>query len=164
MSFLKKDAGARAPDLHPAAPAPMSRSTGHPTMSSSLVSPTPAAPHDAVLEGAIGAVESRLAALGEALIERDTVAIDLHSTELHRALATAVASFAQAARKGSLPHALRLRLASTSGKVAAQRESLARATAALDRAIDVLLPNSGGSLYSTFGAGERSARGGSILA
>ena len=39
-----------------------------------------------------------------------------------------------------MPPALRRRLASASGQVAAQRESLARATAALDRAIDVLLP------------------------
>ena len=68
------------------------------------------------------------------------VGIDLHAAELHRALASAVTQFSDAAKSGPLPPALRHRLASASGQVAAQRESLARATAALDRAIDVLLP------------------------
>jgi hypothetical protein len=63
-----------------------------------------------------------------------------------------------------VPPALRHRLARTSGQVAAQRESLARATAALDRAIDVLMPREGAALYSTFGGSERSARGGALLA
>jgi hypothetical protein len=57
-----------------------------------------------------------------------------------------------------------MRLASASGQVAAQRESLARATAALDRAIDVLLPRDNAGLYSTLGATDRSARGGVIQA
>ena len=84
--------------------------------------------------------KSRLAALGEALRARDAAGIDLHAVELHRALASAVSQFSDAARNGPLPPALRDRLAQASGQVAAQRESLARATAALDRAIDVLLP------------------------
>jgi hypothetical protein len=63
-----------------------------------------------------------------------------------------------------LPPALRHRLASASGQVAAQRESLARATAALDRAIDVLIPRDGAALYSTHGGADRGARGGSVVA
>ena len=86
------------------------------------------------------------------------------ATELHRALARAVDCFVRAAREGSVPLALRHRLANTSGQVAAQRESLARATAALDRAIDVLMPHDSPALYSTFGANERSTRGGALLA
>ena len=39
------------------------------------------------------------------------------------------------------PRSLRRRLALTSGQVAAQREAVARASSALDRAIDVLLPD-----------------------
>ena len=116
------------------------------------------------LETALAAVEQRLSALGMALCVRDTVGIDLHSTELHRALAAAVDQFALAARCGSVPPALRHRLANTSGQVAAQRESLARATAALDRAIDVLMPREGTALYSTFGGTDRGSRGGSVLA
>lgn len=116
------------------------------------------------LEIALAAVEHRLSALGMALCVRDTVGIDLHATELHRALAVAVDQFALAARRGSVPPALRHRLANTSGQVAAQRESLARATAALDRAIDVLMPRDSAALYSTFGSADRAPRGGSVLA
>ena len=131
---------------------------------SSLV-PDRSAPHSSSdLETALAAVEHRLSALGVALCVRDTVGIDLHATELHRALAAAVDQFAQAARRGSVPPDLRHRLASTSGQVAAQRESLARATAALDRAIDVLMPRDSATLYSTLGSTERGGRGGSVLA
>ena len=98
------------------------------------------------LEEALASVEARLAALGDALRARDSAGIDTHATELHRALATAVDCFARASRNGPVPPALRHRLASTSGLVAAQRESLARATAALDRAIDVLMPRDAATL------------------
>jgi hypothetical protein len=47
--------------------------------------------------------------------------------------------------------------------VAAQRESLARATAALDRAIDVLLPRDGSVVYSAYGA-ERVIKSGVVRA
>lgn len=127
------------------------------------VFPTYAARLDADLETTVGAVELRLAALGEALRERDNPGIDLHATELHRALATAVDHFAQAARTGTLPASLRLRLASASGKVAAHREALGRATAALDRAIEVLIPRDT-SLYSTRGAAADRRLGGAIQA
>lgn len=94
-----------------------------------------------VLEDAVGAIESQLAQLGRALRDRDVPAIETHSQELQRALAGAVQRFSQAAREpGGVSPTLRHRLALASGQVAAQRESLARATAALDRAIDVLLP------------------------
>jgi hypothetical protein len=116
------------------------------------------------LEAALAAVEHRLSALGVALCVRDTVGIELNASELHRALAMAVDQFARAARRGSVPPELRHRLANTSGQVAAQRESLARATAALDRAIDVLMPQDSAALYSTHGNAERGARGGSVLA
>ena len=117
------------------------------------------------LEDTLADVESRLVALGAALRVRDAAAIDLHAGELHRALAHAVEQFTNAARVGPVPPALRNRLASASGQVAAQPESLARATAALDRAIDVLLPRDNGTLYSSFGATDRGAlRGGAIQA
>jgi hypothetical protein len=106
---------------------------------------------DDTLEPAVCAVESGLAALGDALHARDSAAIEQHATELHRALAVAVARFGHAARGGRVPPALRHRLAQASGEVAAQRESLARATAALDRAIDVLLP-APGSVYGAAGS------------
>jgi len=107
------------------------------------------------LEDRLSAVETRLAALGNALRSRDAAGIDLHAGELHRALASAVSHFSDAARSGPVSPALRTRLAQASGQVAAQRESLARATAALDRAIDVLLPRDAVTLYSAYGSADR---------
>ncbi len=125
----------------------------------------PHQPLDPALEDTLCAVESRLAALGEALRARDSAAIDSHATELHRALARAVDHFTHAARRGDVPQPLRRRLARASGQVAAQRESLARATAALDRAIEVLMPREAPGLYSSAGGNDRGAlRGGSIQA
>jgi len=117
--------------------------------------PAPAHVASPELEARLAAVESRLAALGQSLRQRDAAGIDQHAAELHRALASAVSQFSDAARNGPLPPALRARLALASGQVAAERESLARATAALDRAIDVLLPRDGSMLYSAYGAADR---------
>lgn len=93
----------------------------------------------AELEACLAAVEHRLTALSDALREQNALAIEQQAGELHRALAAAVQRFGQAARSGGVPQTLRSRLARAAGQVAAQRESLARATAALDRAIDVLM-------------------------
>ena len=107
------------------------------------------------LEARLAAVESRLIALGNALRARDPVAIDQQAGELHGALAAAIDQFSDAARSGPVAPALRDRLAQASSQVVAQRESLARATAALDRALDVLLPREGAGLYSIYGAADR---------
>ena len=119
---------------------------------------------DPLLEQTLLAVEAELGALGEALRARDAAAIDAHSCELHRALARAVEHFTLAARTGGVPLPMRHRLANASGQVAAQRESLARATAALDRAIDVLMPREAPSLYSSSGANDRGLMGGTVQA
>ncbi len=121
-------------------------------------------PADPLLEQTLVAVEAQLGALGEALRARDAVAIDRHSSELHRALAQAVERFTQAARSGGVPLPMRHRLANASGQVAAQRESLARATAALDRAIDVLMPREAPSLYSSTGSADSRLLGGTLQA
>jgi hypothetical protein len=116
------------------------------------------------LETTLAAVETQLASLGESLRANDSVAIDHHATELHRALARAVDHFTRAARSGRVPSPLRERLKLASGLVASQRESLARATAALDRAMDVLMPRERVSgVYSQSGA-DRSLRGEAIQA
>ena len=107
------------------------------------------------LEDRLSAVELRLAALGNALRSRDAAGIDLHASELHKALASAVNHISDAARSGPVSPALRDRLVQAGGLVAAQRESLARDTAALDRAMDVLLPREGAALYSIYGAADR---------
>ena len=119
---------------------------------------------DPALELTLSAVEERLSSLGAALQARDLSSIDLHASELHRALSNAVDHFSRAARNGPVPQPLRRRLANASGTVAAQRESLARATAALDRAIDVLLPREAPAVYGAQGNMQRPGRAGSLLA
>jgi len=83
------------------------------------------ASHSPELEARLSEVETRLAALGNALRARDPVGIDLHAAELHRALA--------------------------------------RATAALDRAIDVLLPGDSVPLYTSIGSAERGMLKGGVI-
>jgi hypothetical protein len=119
---------------------------------------------DPRLDAALVAVDERLAALGDALRERDALAIEQQSDELHRTLTAAVDLFARAAKSGPISPALRQRLARTGGLVAAQRESLSRATAALDRAMDVLMPREAPSVYSPQGQAGRGLGGGVIQA
>lgn len=108
------------------------------------------------LERPMAALEERIAALGEALRERDADRIESEAAALHRALAGAVDQFGRATRQGPIPAPLRRRLMMAGAQVAAQREALARATASLDRAIDVLLPSPAASgIYSAAGAAER---------
>ncbi len=121
------------------------------------------------LEAPLVAVESRLMALSLALYEQDPAAVERVACELHAALAAAVQHFQRAARNGGVPPQLRQRLALAGSQVAAQREALARATASLDRAIDVLMPEPGhvprgAGLYSASGATERSSGRGSMVA
>jgi len=123
-------------------------------------------PHGTDLESPLVALEQQLGALGLALHRQDADAVERVAAELHAALAAAVDHFARAARSGGVPPVLRQRLALAGGQVAAQREALARATASLDRAIDVLIPRlAPASLYSASGGAERNcAHGGSLLA
>lgn len=120
------------------------------------------------LERPLKGVEDCLTALGLALHRSDAQAVERVAAELHAALAAAVDHFGRAASSGGVPPVLRQRLAQASGQVAAQREALARATASLDRAIDVLMPRPQGgpvSLYSQAGGSDRLASpGGSLLA
>jgi ABC-type transporter Mla subunit MlaD len=120
----------------------------------------------AELEPPLAAVETRLSALALALNQQDIDAVDRAASELHAALAAAVDHFGRAARSGGVPPVLRQRLAVAGGQVAAQREALARATASLDRAIDVLLPRQLPSgLYSALGGADRlPGQGGSLQA
>ena len=79
---------------------------------------------------------------------------------MHKALAAAIQDFRRAAMAGGVPPQLRQRLVSASGQVAAQREALARATASLDRAIDVLLPDTGTpTVYEADGGTARLVHG-----
>ena len=116
-------------------------------------------------EISLEAVERHLGALGTALRDRDLAGVESHAADLHRALAAAMHRFARASRQATnAPPALRQRLAMVSGQIAAQRESLARATAALDRAIEVLLPQAPIAAYGRPGQAERPAARGALHA
>lgn len=118
------------------------------------------------LEGRLRAVEERLLGMSDALHRHDVHAVEGAAADLHAALATAVNHFSLAARAGGVPAPLRQRLALAGAQVAAQREALARATASLDRAIEVLMPpiNQPG-LYGSAGSTQRPiAAGGSLIA
>lgn len=103
------------------------------------------------LEAVLQRVEQHLDDLQAALGARDMRCIELHAAELQRSLAQALERFRRAARHGSTPLELRRRLALAGAQVAAQRDALARATSALDRAIDVLMPPTAGAVYSASG-------------
>jgi hypothetical protein len=123
----------------------------------------PHPPADDALEAVVTNVELRLAALAQSLLERDSGAIDVAAGALQQALARALDTVAGAARRGSVPPALRQRLVHASGQVAVQRDTLARATAALDRAIEVLLPRQA-SVYTARGAAALQVHSGSARA
>ncbi|MCB1997430.1 hypothetical protein [Rubrivivax albus] len=116
------------------------------------------------LERPLAILESALTAMSEALRERDASRIESAASELHRALAGAVDQFGRCTRQGPIPAPLRRRLMAAGAQVAAQREILARATASLDRAIDVLLPAQAPDVYAAGGLADRSAHSGSTHA
>ncbi len=116
------------------------------------------------LERPLATLEERLAALAEALRDRDAARIEHEAGALHRALAAAVDQFGRATRHGPIPAPLRRRLMHAGAQVAAQREILARATASLDRAIDVLLPPSAPTVYAVGGLAERQTHSGQTQA
>lgn len=118
------------------------------------------------LEAALSAVEEQLGALGNALRDRDAAGVDSHAAALQRALTSAIHHLTHAARQpGGIPKDLRQRLALASAQVAAQRESLARASAALDRAIEVLMPAPlPAAVYGQGGHSERAATSGCLHA
>ncbi|MEO8297949.1 MAG: hypothetical protein ABI574_09090 [Burkholderiales bacterium] len=92
------------------------------------------------LESRLVRVEQHLGALGAALRRHDSPAIEAEARELHTALGAAVDHFTLAARHGALPPELRQRLARAGGEVARQRDSVTRASLALDRVLETLMP------------------------
>ena len=116
------------------------------------------------LEEAVATIEARLAALGTALRDRDALAIETASLALQRVFSSAIHRFTAAARHADgVPLPLRRRLAIARGQVAAQRQTLARANAALDRAMNILLPPDWPApAYAADGARSRQSTTGAI--
>ncbi len=106
------------------------------------------------LDAALESIEVSLTLLQRAVLAGAMPEVEAQSAALHRQLASSVVTFMQAAQDGALSAAQRRQLGHASARVAAQRESLARATAALDRAMDVLIdtaPSQPGALYAAHG-------------
>lgn len=112
-----------------------------------LPSTTPRCPDATDLEQLLTAVELDLNALGDSLRLHDSGRIERHASDLRDTLTRAIDGFTRASRAGQVPAALRARLVKASGQVAVQRESLLRATVALDGAMEVLLPREDTVVY-----------------
>lgn len=126
------------------------------------ISPT-SRPLPVALEPSLSDLEEALGILQSALQGDDPSALDLAARELQGALGRAVDHFRRAALCGPIEPALRQRLRSASVRITVQREALARATASLDRAIDVLLPGTAAT-YGASGTAQRLGAGGVLSA
>ena len=106
-------------------------------------------------------LEAALSLVQQALSQRDVVQLEQQAALVQRLLADALN---EARHPGSpLPPPLRERLARAGAQMAAQRVHLARATAALDRAIDVLMPSELTGLYGQSGRALRQRSSGDFL-
>jgi len=114
-------------------------------------------PDASKLEASLAAVELAIAALGHTLTQKDIAAVEAASTALHETMRGAMTQFAQVARRGKMPMALRTRFALASGQIAAQREALYRATALVEQNLEILIPRpmAETSVYSASGASQR---------
>jgi hypothetical protein len=110
------------------------------------------------LEAAVALLEEHVAAMSRALVAQDGVAAEAAAVELRAGLRVAMAPFARAQREGALPPDLRRRLALAGGRISAQRDALARAAAALDQTLAVMLPAAEApDVYSAQGGTARSS-------
>ena len=117
----------------------------------------PVPPDTSALETSLAAVELAIATLGQTLTQRDIAAVEAASTALHDAMRAAMAQFAQVAKRGTMPIALRTRFAMANAQVAAQRDALVRATSLVEQHLEILIPRplAETSVYSASGAAQR---------
>ena len=118
------------------------------------------------LADALTQIEARVSALGAPLRARDATALELATQTLQRTLAASIQRFATAARAaGGVPLPMRRRIALINTQVIAQREQLARASAALERARAVLAAGAQpAATYGQAGQADRAANGGFVSA
>ena len=108
-------------------------------------------------------LEAALALVQQALSQRDAAALELYAGRVQALMGEALREGRSRGRDGQLSHLLRHRLARAGAQMAAQREVLGRATAALDRAIDVLMPSEPLGLYGQAGKSLRQRSSGDVL-
>ena len=114
-------------------------------------------PGTSELEVSLAAVELAIATLGHTLALPDIAAIEAASTALHESMRAAMTQFAQVAKRGTMPLALRTRFAIANGQIAAQREALFRASSLVEQNLEILIPRpmAETSVYSAAGASQR---------
>ena len=106
----------------------------------------------------LDAVAQRLAALRAALADPGGDRLQAEAAALQRTLAAAIGPLRRQVQTGALDGEQRRRIARLSAEVATQREALARAAAAADRALGVLLPDAAARRgYAASGHGTRPA-------
>ena len=112
-------------------------------------------------EPALAELEAAVQAVTRALAGADAHAIETASARLLAAARSA--QRVAHARAGADAGEARARLALSGAALAAQREAVARAAAAVERGIAVLLPSTGDA-YGATGTGPRMASTGSLVA
>ena len=123
---------------------------------------------DAAIDAALQQLDARLQALGEALRSQHADTVASEAAALQRALAALRRSLHDDGSALAAP--LRSRAARAAGQIAAQREAVARRSAAVGRALDLLLPPTAARVaYSAAtawvgGLNERGARPGALQA
>ncbi len=106
-------------------------------------------------------LEAALSLVQQALSQRDAVLLERQAVEVQRLMAEALAH----SRERPLDPQVRHRLARCGAQMAAQRQALFRATTALDRAIEVLMPRESTGLYGESGRSLlKSSSGDSLMA
>lgn len=106
-------------------------------------------------------LEATLTRVQQALSQRDAAQLEQQAAAVQRLMAAAL-SQAQAPQ-APMDAALRRRLAACGAQMAAQRQALFRATSALDRAIEVLMPAEPTGLYGDSGRQLRQRSSGDSL-
>jgi len=98
-------------------------------------------------------IEHHLGLLDAAFISGDAHAIEQQSLQLQRSLADSLVAFRQAEHRGtrSLPGELLQRLKLAQARIQAQQVAVHRATASIDRTLNVLFPREENSTYGALG-------------
>ena len=113
------------------------------------------------LDSRVSRVEQCVVALQASLRLQSVPDTEAQARDLHQALAQVMAICSP----GALPQPMRQRLSRVAGQLGRQRECLARAAATLDRAVDVMMPNTNArTVYSAQGLAAIAPRAGAIVA
>lgn len=111
-----------------------------------------AQPLNEALSQTLDEIEQYLEQINQAMLDNVPVVLEEQSHALHQRLIHAIDLFQAVARQPDpIPRALQERLMKLNAQVIAQRNALHRATSALDRLVNMLLPQEGAPAYAVKG-------------